>query len=380
MTFEQEKLSASMFRQPVRWSTNYGWMSFIPLAPSYISLPFEPLCWMPRIVESFIDVGLKRFTMKAEDVNAWMKIEDKLQTAAERLRFDFAIPGVTPLPPSKFGYTRQHRSKAVAQKMINLSRDWFSIWMGFLSDLIAQTEIRGSIRGMDNKHPLPIWYRHLLHHGFPEPWLNGISTSAVCSFSEQNPRCGIVLDMMRMASDCPPIKWFISHKLPLWFVWTKEIEAQIIQNPQLRYLRPPNDLIECALKVLSLSSSSLPLAALIFSRYSGHLFDFKREAVKVLRVEEASSYVLRRLTEFLLDSISSIPDDETLRQVNELQAKDVAELHRAAAVAAEALPTQGMLEKEDDYDRVCNDYKDFFEARVRRQAELERLQNDVQRQ
>ena len=48
ISFEQERLSASMLRLPVRWSTNHGWLSFIPLTPSYISLPFEPLLDAPN--------------------------------------------------------------------------------------------------------------------------------------------------------------------------------------------------------------------------------------------------------------------------------------------------------------------------------------------
>ena len=330
---------------------------------------------MPRIVD--YSGGQQRFMMHGEDLYAWEMIEDKLYRASECLRFDFAIPGATPPLPSKFGYSQEYRSKAEAEKTISLCRDWFSIWMGFLSYLIAQVQIHGYSRDTERTHPLPLWYRHLLARDFPEHWLNGISTSAVCSFSEQNPRCGIVLDMMQMAADCPSIRWFISHKLPLWLVWTKEVELQIRQNPQLQYLQPPDDLLERALKFLSLSSPSLPLAALILTRYSGRLFDFNREAVKVLRVEDASSYVMRTLHDLLLKSHGSQPDDETLRQVNELQAKDLAELHRAAAVA---LPTQGMIEKDQEYQLVCNDYKGFFEARERRRTELEKTQTAVQRQ
>lgn len=107
--FGQDILSASMFQQPVRWSESYGWMSFIPLSPLFISLPFEPLCWMPRIVEITIDVEAssgrpeKRFVMKAKDVDAWMKIDAKISKAAMDLRIFFGIRGSPPPLPSKFG-------------------------------------------------------------------------------------------------------------------------------------------------------------------------------------------------------------------------------------------------------------------------------------
>ena len=56
--YNQEKLSPSMFRQPVRWSSSFAWMSFILLAPSFISLL----------------VGPKQFMMKGDDVDSWFPL------------------------------------------------------------------------------------------------------------------------------------------------------------------------------------------------------------------------------------------------------------------------------------------------------------------
>ena len=384
--FNQDMLSASMFRQPVRWSSSYGWMSFIPLSPSFTSLPFEPLCWMPRIMESTIDVEVngyfrpeKRFTMKIEDMLVWMRIEEQISSAADILCTDFGIPGSPPPLPSKFGYTDGHRSNAVAEKMIILSRDWFTIWMGFLSYAMAQAEIHANSRKMDTNHLLPVWYRHLLTRDFSEAWLNGLSSSSVCLFSEQNPRCGIVLDLARYDKDTPPLRFFIAGGFPLWFVWTKWAEQEICRYPVLHYLQPPDELLERALKLISSTSSAFPLTALTFKHYH-RLPDFNRETVKLLRLDEASSYVDWRLSECFSQGIGLKTDDAALRRLNKLRLEDLAALHQSAAAAA-ALPSQGMLEKDDEYDRVCNDWKDFFEARERRQKELEMVQSakDCQR-
>lgn len=45
----KRRTDASMHRQPVWWDESYGWRSFIPLAPSFMSTPFEPLCWKPPL-------------------------------------------------------------------------------------------------------------------------------------------------------------------------------------------------------------------------------------------------------------------------------------------------------------------------------------------
>ena len=49
--FHHCHLDASMFKQPVWWSYGWAWQSFIPLSPSFIFTPFEPLCAMPCIEE-----------------------------------------------------------------------------------------------------------------------------------------------------------------------------------------------------------------------------------------------------------------------------------------------------------------------------------------
>ena len=49
--FKQPRLNASMFKQLVWWVEGWAWQSFIPLAPSFLFIPFESLCAMPHIEE-----------------------------------------------------------------------------------------------------------------------------------------------------------------------------------------------------------------------------------------------------------------------------------------------------------------------------------------
>ena len=66
--------------------------------------------------------------------------------------------------------------------------------------------------------------------------------------------------------------------------------------------------------------------------------------------------------------------------LNELWLDDLAVLNQSAA-ATDPLPSQGILEKDNQYDRVCNDWKDFFEAQECLQKDLEMVQSakDCQR-
>jgi hypothetical protein len=120
--------------------------------------------------------------MKAEECDRWLQIEKKLVDATEAIRLHFSISISPPPPPSHFGYMELHDSHSAAEQAITYSRNWFAVWMGYFSYLISQTEIRGDQNGAES---VPNWYRFLLNHNFTEAWLNGISTSAVCSFGER---------------------------------------------------------------------------------------------------------------------------------------------------------------------------------------------------
>ncbi len=111
--------------------------------------------------------------MKAEDVDAWFRIERRLVDTSDALRLRFRIPGCDSPPPlpSQFRYMRAHKSMAIAKRMIDLSRDWFGIWIGFFSFLLSHME---AYEHQDTSDPMPNWYRFLLSSDFSEAWLNGI--------------------------------------------------------------------------------------------------------------------------------------------------------------------------------------------------------------
>ena len=74
--FNQPRLNPSMFKQPIWWSQFWGWMSFIPLAPSFTSTPFATFSWTPRIEQIEVRFNLPsglvgketRFMMTSDDI------------------------------------------------------------------------------------------------------------------------------------------------------------------------------------------------------------------------------------------------------------------------------------------------------------------------
>ena len=199
--FCQPCLNASMFRQPVWWSYGWGWQSFIPLVPSFVFTPFASLCTMPRIEEvAFSFDGLSgeierktRYRMNEYDIQCWIVDEECIVKVASIIQLHYGIPGNLPPKPLSFHFDHAHRSHGVAKCMICIAWEWFAIWMGIVSYLIAKSASLVSNGKLDDSSPALDWYNHLRNeHNFSKSWLDGLLISAVCKFDLRTPQAGII--------------------------------------------------------------------------------------------------------------------------------------------------------------------------------------------
>ncbi|KDR76619.1 hypothetical protein GALMADRAFT_67036, partial [Galerina marginata CBS 339.88] len=338
--FKHGRLNVSMFKQPVWWSQSWAWMSFIPLAPSFLFTPFEPLCAMPRIEETEI-----RFRMAEDDIERWIKEEERIVKLAHVIKLRYGISGVPPPKPSSFHFDRAHKSHPIAKRMICLAREWFTIWMGYAAYLIAKTRLHVPNGEPDHSMPRPDWYNHLRNqHQFHESWLDGLLLSTVCAFEPKTPRAGIVFQWTDGDRLREPIEWFHDHSISLWFVWSNKEEQAISGNPSLAHLRPPDALIQDALTLL-FSIPSLPLAGLVLQQYY------------LLGNDPATA-------DAGLKNLKVSRDNEIL----------------TAAQTASSFPYHGLLTIPGEPGRLYNHYDDFFAARERRQKELMKLESFQDRQ
>jgi hypothetical protein len=121
--------------------------------------------------------------------------------------------------------------------MICVAREWFAIWMGYVSFLIAKTKILVLNGELDRSSPAPDWYNHMLKQPeFNQVWLDGLLLSAACTFDQKTPRAGVVFQWSDAHKHWEPIQWFYDHHIPLWFVWSGKEEEAISRNPSLAYL------------------------------------------------------------------------------------------------------------------------------------------------
>ncbi|KAJ3508457.1 hypothetical protein NLJ89_g5746 [Agrocybe chaxingu] len=384
---KNREVTLSEFKQPVWWNINWGWLSFVPLAPSFISLPFEPLCWTPRIREVCRRVKSgdrsgeieKRYQMREDDALVWHDREELLVRCAQVIRERYKIHGTAPPKPSSFGYCKTQESSDAAKRIIGVARDWFVIWMGFLSYLLAQSQSQQH-NWVDrrSKSPVPLWYEVLVNEGYNERWLNALLASSVGDFSLSTPRAGVVIDWTRPDNTRPLIRWFFDLDIPLWFPWTSLQEETIRQNGSWSFLRPPQDLLQEALNAV-FAVPNIPLCALVmqqFSRKNLEMEKLDKALVEVLRLKYATSFVFDYVTKWYLRQIEDLPhlDNQESRDrvADDLQGPLSAQRdrQRAEAWAAASIPFQGMIERDEVHGQLFNTWQTFFARRDKREDEL----------
>lgn len=381
------------FFQPVWWDWSHGWTAFVPLSPSFLSLPFQPLCWKPRVVETTKPVTLpsgatqrqRRYAIHGDDCHQWLQCELQLARAADAMRMFYHIPGTVPPLPSSFGLNCLHRSRNAAERCIVACRKWFAVWMGFLSYLIAQTsrpEYQKPTSG-----PLPGWYKRLLEKQFAPPWLDGLAGSSVCAFDTHTVRAGVILSFTNSDRHRPPVQWFIAHRVPCWYRLSRFSEEYLKKDAFLRKLIPPPEILQAELTQL-FKEPRLPLVLFIVKAYTGFEWEGYNEAVrKILSIEHTTSAVLgicsnelmkRRAFRLELDLPSE--RDRTLHEMKTILAERE-DVIRAEVYSEQVCLEQGMVEK-DDFEGTTSLYShwsQFFEKRAKRENELLQSESDKDR-
>lgn len=318
--------------------------------------------------------------MVERDAWIWRDHEDTLYEAALRLCWKHNIClGKFPPHPSTFGYKHVHRSEAIADRTISIARDWFGIWMGYLSYLIAWIS---DAYAQESDVIVPNWYSILREAGFSEAWLNGMLSSPVCTFGGHIPCAGIVIQWTDKGKSCPELEFFLSRDIPMTLIWSSAEEDAVIRNPDLAYLEPPKaQLCEQIIKLFD-DVQHPHLASTLLSRFNAlrgyHIID---DTTKYLWLDQAPSNVVKIVHGFLLDEPKLLENTKLLtsQMLCELLATQEVE-QRQAATEASTMPLEHMVEKDVDEVAAVQHFDNFFSAQAQRQKELEPFLSAKKRQ
>ena len=229
------------FQMPKWWTIPYGYLCCVPLLPSFNGAAFGCLQNILSTVEGMVYPTHKKYFMSSGKAMEWLNLETSLIQISFLLRQKFFVGAVlNPIPPSLLGFRERFRTRHYALSHFITSRDWFVIWMGFLSFTIAQIEFTAL------KHDIPNWYLYLVEKDISQVWLNGIHQSGICNFSQSSLRVGVFIDWLEKFDSRPHLEWFCQMNIPVWYPWTMELGKLVASYPALANLQPPPEQLQSA--------------------------------------------------------------------------------------------------------------------------------------
>ena len=221
------------------WTWPYGFLGFLPLIPSFNGAIFGCLRDFINTVEEKVENDNVVYFMSSKHAMAMQELESTLIHIVSLLWKKYLLaPALSPPVPSFYGLNRTFRSARSARLSITGCRDWFVMWMGLLSFIIAEIDYRSL------KHDIPDWFTFLVDQGVSQPWLNSLRQSSVCNFSANCPRAGLFINWLAKDTPSFPLNLFQMANVPVWYAWTPLLAKLVADTPSLADLVPKAEILQ----------------------------------------------------------------------------------------------------------------------------------------
>ena len=237
--FTCEYAQLNCFQHPRWWTPPYGYLAFVPLIPKFNGAAFGCLCNIVPHICLNVD---GKFVLRPEKAAEWMELQDLLILIGSLLKNNPSYllgPSLALVAPLYLGFSLPFNTPCAACLQAISAQEWFVVWMGQLSFLLAHFE-------HEEKTNIPWWFSFLKSQGITQSWLCGMQSSMVCDFSLYCPCVGVFLDFLENQKHQPSVDWYTSLNVPVWYPWTDKHQKAVKENPQLTYLQPPTELLQAA--------------------------------------------------------------------------------------------------------------------------------------
>ena len=239
--FRKHDARLELFRTPEWWTRAYGYLGFVALLPSFNGAAFGCLREFVSSIEEKYLLTHEEYAMDSGKVEEWLELETGLMQITSLLGKKFLFRGALhPIAPSLLGFPATFRTRRAAVSSILASRDWFVIWMGLLSFIIAQIEF------VKLNHAIPDWFQYLVDKGISQMWLSGLHQSGLCNFAVSSFRVGVFIDWLQKDTSTPPLELFTAFNVPVWYPWTTELGDLVARTPALANLQPLPEHLQAA--------------------------------------------------------------------------------------------------------------------------------------
>ena len=237
---------------PLRWTPTFGWTAFVLRQPEFQGVPFDVLAHIPppkRHEDGYI--------LPVHCREHWTRLEDAFSRSYAALSREYQLKAMAPFYPWYWRYHYKFFKLKDARKAFKRSRDWFVVWMGLLSYLVAAGESNYSKKQHLELTP-PRWFEVLANAGFEQTWLAGINSSTICSFRRETARAGVFIHFTPVDKDQPSIRWYCHYHVPVWYRWGDAEKCCAEKDPQLALLAPLPEQLQVGTTMLVREPPSIP--------------------------------------------------------------------------------------------------------------------------
>lgn len=225
--------------KPTRWNEPYGWAAFIPKVP-FLSYPFHVLdCYaLPDL-----DDETKLWSIPQSRLTEWDRLFQNVRFLCLRLSHVYQSPICEPYPPHAWGYHAKYKSYHKAIRCIERSREWFQVWFGLLSYLIARAETEEPDERPEGSVLRPHWRQFIVKEGLPIGWVDGLAPARWTHL----PRAGTIIEgdfsgrgINKLGYRMDPLHLCIKYMVPTWYIWNEWCANEYANNTDAGL--PPMDI------------------------------------------------------------------------------------------------------------------------------------------
>jgi len=232
-------LDIANFSRP-RWFVRaVQYAAFFPMEPIFTDFIFAPLL---RATPRYIRADGDAYIFDPRERDDWLLLDNCIYQVACILKVHYEAPMVYPNNPWTFGYLRSHPTFGAVRTCLRKSHDWFVVWMGVISYLVAHAETVASSNDSGESH-VHEWLGVLQDEGhkcgLSAAWLDSLMLSTACSFSSKTPRAGVFLYMPPVTHQPAP-EWYVKYHVPVWYPWSSSQTS----NKKLNRYAPPTHLLQ----------------------------------------------------------------------------------------------------------------------------------------
>jgi hypothetical protein len=170
----------------------------------------------------------------------------------------------------------------------------------------------------------------LATQGFPQDWLGDIYSSLACSFSPNTLWAGVFVHAGEYGRDQPPIKFFCEFEVPVWYPWGLKQKTWAQEHPCFVAYSPLPHRLQAATTTLVQSPTQPPCLS---------------EAT--MPVDHSTSTSMKKVSQPPCSSEATMPVD------------------RSTSTSTK---------------KVCQTWQDFFAARDKHHAEMEKHESPLSHQ